>query len=376
MTRRLRAILLGLALALMVPASTEAQDWGSSYFPYLTTATGEFPVFAFRYLYQRPSAWDDPYPAAGDFRAEVGVGIRGGWFTTLRFRAPGLWEGWRLRADIDARREPQFFYFGLGNETIRDEALERAEKSFYKVRRVRYRGDVEVTRNLVGHFGAAAALGITFARFSPPAEPSLFRSDFGGTLREDTDASLRVSLLYDSRDTDYNTRHGVLLEAGATVASGGKGYTRLHTNLRGFLSVREGTVLAGRLVMASTTGEPTLDARYDVDMWEQPVRVFGGDQSNRGLADSRYLGEDVLFVNAEIRHDILNLGDYGALTALVFVDAGRVFDVEPFKITTADWHTSVGAGLALRVLRSSIATFNFSDGPDGFEFEVGTGWMF
>jgi hypothetical protein len=35
-----------------------------------------------------------------------------------------------------------------------------------------------------------------------------------------------------------------------------------------------------------------------------------------------------------------------------------------------------GGGIALRILRSSIFAFNFAGGPDGFNFSVGSGWMF
>ena len=35
-----------------------------------------------------------------------------------------------------------------------------------------------------------------------------------------------------------------------------------------------------------------------------------------------------------------------------------------------------GGGIALRILRSTIFTFNFAGGPDGFNFSVGNGWMF
>jgi hypothetical protein len=35
-----------------------------------------------------------------------------------------------------------------------------------------------------------------------------------------------------------------------------------------------------------------------------------------------------------------------------------------------------GGGLAIRVLRFTIWTFNFGGGPDGFEFSAGSGWSF
>ena len=45
-------------------------------------------------------------------------------------------------------------------------------------------------------------------------------------------------------------------------------------------------------------------------------------------------------------------------------------------VTTEDLKVGGGGGIALRILRSTIFTFNFAGGPDGFNFEVGSGWMF
>lgn len=370
-----RSIGLLIPLILAFGSELRAQDWGMSYFPYITSKSSEFPVFAFRVLYSKPSEWDKPYVAAGDLRADVGVGVRGGWLASVRFRAPGLWDGWRMRAEVSAARAPRQHYFGLGNATEVDEQRASREEFFYRVKRTRYRANVEVTRRLTGNLHASVSPGVSFVRYSPHTDSSVFATDFGAEL-EDTDATVRTSLVFDTRDTDYNTQRGVLLEVGGLAGTGGDGYTRLYTNLRGWLSIREGTVLAGRLVAAGMGGTPPLDARFNLEMWERQVRAYGGDQSNRGMSDGRFLGTDALFVNTEIRHDLLNVGDYGAITLLAYFDAGRVFEEESFRFTTDEFHVGVGGGIGLRVLRSNILTFNFGDGPEGFEFEFGTGWMF
>ena len=370
-----RSILLAALVLLGVGAPLQGQSWGASYFPYVTSRSSEFPVFAFRYLYAKPAEWDAPYVAAGDLRADVGVGVRGGWLAGVRFRAPGLWDGWRLQAEVSAARAPRQHYFGLGNATVVDDQLANSAEFFYRVKRARYRASVEVTRRLAGRLHLAVSPTLSFVRYSAHPGASAFANDFGPEL-EDTDATLRTSLIYDSRDTDYNTHRGVLLEVGGAVGSGGDGYTRLYTNLRGWLTLREGTVVAGRVVAAGMGGTPPLDARFNLEMWEKQVRAYGGDQSNRGTSDGRYLGTDALFVNAEVRHDLLNLGNYGAVSLLAYFDAGRVFERESFRLTTEDFHVGVGGGLAVRILRSNIVTFNFGDGPEGFEFEFGSGWMF
>ena len=192
----------------------------------------------------------------------------------------------------------------------------------------------------------------------------------------ETDVSGRLALVYDTRDNEYNTHQGLLLEAGAQVGSGGDGYTRLYTILRGYLTVREGTVVAARLAASGMGGTPTLDARYMIPGWEKEILVLGGQYSHRSLDNGRLAGRHTLFANLEVRHDLLAFGDLGAITLIGFADAGRVFEGENFRLTTKDMKVGGGGGVGLRILRSTIFTFNFAGGPDGFNFSVGSGWMF
>jgi outer membrane protein assembly factor BamA len=216
---------------------------------------------------------------------------------------------------------------------------------------------------------------VEWTRFTTLPGQSLFQSDFGPELKEN-DVSGRVALVYDTRDVEYNTHQGVLLEAGAQVGSGGDGYTRLYTVLRGYVSPREGTVIAARLAASGMGGTPTLNARYIIPAWEDQISVLGGQYSHRSFDTGRFAGTGVLFGNLEVRHDLLSLGDLGAITLLGFVDAGRVFEGENFRITTGGLKVGGGGGVGIRVLRSTIFTLNFAGGPDGFNYSLGSGWMF
>jgi len=146
--------------------------------------------------------------------------------------------------------------------------------------------------------------------------------------------------------------------------------------LRGYVSPREGTVIAARLAASGMGGDPTLNARYYVPTWENQIPVLGGQYSHRSFDTGRFAGKHVLFGNLEVRHDLLPFGDLGAITLLAFLDAGRVFEGESFELTADDVKVGGGGGVALRILRSSIFTFNFAGGPDGFNYSVGSGWMF
>jgi hypothetical protein len=354
-------------------AETET-PWRTSYLPYLTSDPNDGPVFAFRVHYFQPAEYDDRVTSNAAFTPEAGITLRGGRHVILRFRAPQLWKNWRLKTLAAAVREVRFGYFGLGNETVENSELVTPSQPFlYRVRRARYGGQVDVTRRIRGPLQVALLGNAEWTRFTSLPLPSVFKSDFGPELRE-TDFSSRVALVYDTRDKEYNTHQGLLLEAGAQAGTGGSGYTRLYTVLRGYLSPREGTVVAARFVASGISGSPTLNARFIIPAWEDQIQVLGGQYSHRSFDAGRFAGKGVMFGNFEVRHDLLAFGDLGAITLIGFVDAGRVFEGE--KFTTKDLKVGGGGGIGLRILRSTIFTLNLAGGPDGFNYSVGSGWMF
>ena len=350
--------------------------WRTSYFPYITGGSNDGPVLAFRVHHFQPAEYEARVTTAAALTVDAGITSRGSRYFSIKFRAPQLWKDWRISALAAAGREVRFGYFGLGNETVKDDNADTPEQPFiYRVRRARYGGKIEATRRLRGPLQLGLLANVEWTRFTTLPGPSLFKTDFGTELRE-TDVFGRVALVYDTRDNEYNTHKGLLLEAGAQVAAGGDDYTRLYTVLRGYLPVREGTVAAARLVASGMGGAPTLNARLYVPSWENQIPVLGGQYSHRSFDTGRFAGKHLLMGNLEVRHDLLPFGDLGAITLLAFLDAGRVFEDESFKLTTSGVKVGGGGGVVVRILRSSILTFNFAGGPDGFRATLGSGWMF
>ncbi len=355
----------------------ESLPWRTSYFPYFSGGANDGLMLNFRVRYWQAAEYEDRVTANAALNLDAGVSARGSRHAYAQFRAPQIAEGWRFDAKVGALREARFGYFGLGNDTdYNKDAVNEAQPFLYRVRRTRYRGVVEVTREIRRPFMVALMGDVERARFTSLPGPSIFATDFEPDELKQTDVSGRLALVYDTRDNEFNTNQGLLLEAGTQVGSGGDGYSRLYAILRGYLMVREGTVLAARLGASGTGGTPSLDALYRIPGWEREIPVLGGEYSHRSLDTGRLAGRHVLFGNLEVRHDLLAFGDLGAITLMAFTDAGRVFQGESFKLTTEDLKVGGGGGVALRILRSSIFTFNFAGGPDGFNFSVGTGWMF
>jgi outer membrane protein assembly factor BamA len=373
-------VLLGLLFTTQLVAQEEDDSgapWRTSYFPYLSGGTNDGPVLNFRVRYWQAAEYEDRVTANAALDAEAGITVRGSRHAFVRFRAPQVAEGWRFDAMVKAAREVRFGYFGLGNETeYNNEAVTEAQPFLYRVRRTRYRGVAEVTRHIRGPLMVALMGDVEQARFTSLPGPSVFDADFDPDELKQNDVSGRLALVYDTRDNEYNTHQGLLLEAGTQIGSGGDGYTRLYTLLRAYVMPLEGTVVAARIGASGMGGTPSLDARYTIPGWEREVPVLGGEYSHRALDVGRLAGRHLLFGNLEVRHDLLAFGDLGAVTLLAFTDAGRVFEEESFRLTLDDLKVGGGGGVALRILRSSIFTFNFAGGPDGFNFSVGSGWMF
>jgi outer membrane protein assembly factor BamA len=375
----LLAPLLAGAPALTAQEGDESEPrapWRTSYFPSVSSLANDGPVISARIRYWQPAPYEARTTYAAALDGGIGASFNGTRYAAVRFRAPGLRKDWRLDASLVAERLARFGYFGLGNDTEYDKDQVGEDTPFvFRVRRIRYEGRIEITRRIRGPFQAALRTDLGQARFTTLPGPSVFIEDFGEEL-EQNDVSGRLALIYDTRDNEFNTLRGVYAEAGAQVGSGGEGYTRLYGVVRGYLPIREGTVVAARIAGSGMGGTPNLYARSNLPTWNDQVPLLGGENSHRSFDTGRFAGEGALFGNFEVRHDVLPFGDLGAVSLIAFLDAGRVFENGAFRITTEDLHVGGGGGISLRILRSSIFTFNFAGGPDGFNFSLGSGWMF
>jgi hypothetical protein len=359
------------------PTFDASAPWLLSYFPYLTGGANDAPTVAFRARYWRPADLDDRVTQLVSLTADAGVSFRGSRFVDLRLFAPHIAPNWRLSGALYGGREARFGYFGLGNTTTRNEDLADSTQPYlYRVGRTRYEAQGELSRRLAGQLWLGLMGDFTASRFGALDGPSIFRSSFGPEL-DDDDVSGRAALVYDARDNEYNTHRGYMLEAGAQVGSGGDGYHRFYGIASGWLPVREGTVLAARLLGSGMGGTPPLNARFIVPAWERTIGVLGGAGSNRALTTGRFAGTGVLVGNFEVRQDVMSFGgDIGRLGAMAFLDAGRVFEGEDFRLTLKALSVGGGGGLWFRVLRSTIVTATVARGPDGTRVTLSNGWMF
>jgi len=383
----------GLLAARPLAAQEEPNPWRISDFPYLMGDPTSGLLIIGHIQYAREADYDSRVPYDGYLGLEAAWGTRSSRFAILKYRAPSLLSGWRFAGDLGAVREGKFGYYGQGPGGEGGFDLD-SPTDFFRVHRTRYYVRGEVTRRLSKQLSAAVAAGAVHYRYAPLSDGDAFRTDFFDSPLTGTDVTGRVSLVFDTRNNELVPTKGLLLEAGLYAGSGkfeqrnlasggggpvssfsGSGYTGGYTHLRAYFSPRSGTILAGRVALRGLSGNAPLDARYQMPGWERDVTVYGGADSHRSFVRGRFVGRGVLLSSLEVRHTLIDIGDYGAITILAFLDAGRVFEGAP-SVTLSKWTVGGGGGLGVKVIRSALLTFNFAGGPDGFTFSMGNGWAF
>ena len=384
-------LLAGALAGLVLTAPLAAQEpWRASYYPYPLKGPNDQLSLVLHYQVGQAADYADRVPFGRSFSVEGGINASGSRFLITRCKAPRMADGWRLYGEAGATRENRFGYFGLGNDTEEtDDADLETNPYSDRVRRSRTYARLDVTRRISGPFHVAAGVSFTHSSYGSLPGESHFLNDFfpippclpeveecarAGSDPGDDDFAGRVGLVLDTRDDEFVPGRGVLIEAGAEFGSGGQGYSGLYGLASGFATPYEGAVIAGRFLVRSLQSEAPLDARSTLYAWERSVPLLGGPESHRSFVYGRYTGRQALAANLEYRQDVLNFGDFGAISAVGFFDGGMVqenADLESNKL-----HIGAGAGLAFRILRSTVLQLNFAGGPDGFQFSMGTGWAF
>ena len=397
----MRRLPLLLLLAAGPLAAQDPVPWRPAYFPYLFGDPNTGLMLVGHYQLARQADYDARVPFDAILSAEAGASLHGSRFATARFRAPLLIKGWRIAGDLAAVREDKFGYYGRGPEGANESIGPDGEPDdFFRVHRTRYLARAEATRRLRGPVSLAVGAGVEHFRFAPVTDGTLFTNDFLDAPLTGTDATGRLTAVLDTRDNEFLPAKGLFFEAGVYGGTGrfeernipppaqqpavsyiasytGRGYAGGYLHLRGYVSPRMGTVVAGRIAYRGVGKNAPLEARYGFPGWERDLPVVGGAESDRSFVRGRLLGRNVGLASLEVRHNLLDVGDYGGITVIAFSDAARAWDSDAAGPTVHKrWKVGGGGGVAVRILRSALLTINFAGGPDGFTFSMGNGWAF
>jgi outer membrane protein assembly factor BamA len=208
--------------------------------------------------------------------------------------------------------------------------------------------------------------------------------------------SLRLGLIYDTRDNEPNPNKGIWTEAfWATFpgfASSSKTFNRFIITHRQYIPlIYSKLTLSYRISYQGTiSGEvPWYMLSAVQNMGMQLSRDgLGGAKTVRGILRNRVVGEDFVYSNIELRYKFLKTLIFNQnihLSFVPFLDLGRV--TRPYKLPqttntdaitylaqgdTDGWHGGYGTGLFAAVNENFVLGFNYGkaidqrDGNQGF----------
>ncbi|NIM49850.1 MAG: BamA/TamA family outer membrane protein [Gemmatimonadales bacterium] len=368
---------------------TLGPSWTDLAYPKVYWTPRDGVTFGLYYAQVRPLGYDDynaPPPYRGTITLDGHIATSGSKGLELAARFPKMLDGWRLTLVLQAVRRARENFFGIGNDAEFDgDNVTDAQPHFYRSdnRRLIARGEIQ--RRIIGGLRVLTGFHAEGWRIDTLPGASQLAADLQAGLDptigiSTADISGRVGLVFDTRNDEVAPRRGVRLEAiygfaDSTVA-GDLSYTRATVSATGYLPVRHNLLLAARVVGQSMTGSPGLGSLYHIEASSDPFFGVGGASSHRALRRRRLLDAGKLLANFDVRYDLLAEPTLFRVTLVGFLDAGRVFPVDEFRLTTDDLHVGGGLGLFVQLFRAGILGTTTAVGPDGFTAHFHTQWTY
>jgi outer membrane protein assembly factor BamA len=278
---------------------------------------------------------------------------------TLFMDAPNVGgSGWRVDANAAYESLRAAPYYGIGNNTVRDETLEEEPNSMY----YRYgRQRVQLTSNVQRRIGATplrVLIGAGASRSVIDEIPSgtsvtlLSTEHGGGEAPEGWSNHLRAGLVWDTRDREVHTRSGtwadLLVQRVDDRLGSDWNYTRSTFTVRQYIPLGAKVTLAQRLVAQNVSGDAPFHDLAILQTSFKQQEGLGGAGSMRGIPKNRFIGKGLALSNTEVRWraaDFPLAGKPGSLTLIGFLDAGRVWE-DRFDVgsATSELHAATGVG--------------------------------
>ena len=311
---------------------------------------------------------------------------------TLFFDSPHLLPGgWRLDAFVGSEEHIATPYYGMGNASSYDPALESdTNPYYYRFGRTRRSLSVNVQRPLGDTplrllLGAAAGhVGVTPVPQSRGT--TLLAEELGaGPAPEGWTNSVRAGLVWDTRDRETGPHRGtwteVLIQRADTWLGSDFSYTRTTFTDRRYVPLTSRLVFANRFLVQHVTEGAPLHDLHGIQASFKGQEGLGGAKSVRGVLKNRFVGRGTFLWNAEVRFrvaDFRMLGRPSHTVLSAFVDSGRVWEdgLHPTDIFT-DLHLGFGGGVRLGMGENFVVALDAGTGTEtGMPIYIGLGYLF
>ena len=311
---------------------------------------------------------------------------------TLFVDAPSSREhAWRYTAYVGREQQLASPYYGLGNATPYDSALEHGStRYFYRYGRDRIRltGDVQ---HAIGHPSVRALFGVGASTDKIDLTPfdsghTLIQQDLSNKTPANGHTNfVRAGLTWDTRDREIGTQSGswvdFLVQRVDKKLGASNDYTRWTAAARHYQPVGGRITIANRLLAQNSSGDVPFYVLGELQTTQKPQDGLGGSSSVRGLPKNRYVGRGILVSNNEVRWRAADFGLLGRPSSLVlsgFVDAGRVW-ATGIDVSSAldELHAGYGGGARLALGSSFVVAVDVGHSAQASApIYIGLGYMF
>jgi outer membrane protein assembly factor BamA len=311
---------------------------------------------------------------------------------TLFYDAPSRPErAWRVTAFAGHEQQLAAPYYGIGNATPYDPAVERGStRYFYRYGHTRDRLSVDL-QHALWHPSVRLLIGAGVSREAVNLTPfdsgtTLIERDLGSVAppRQRTNFA-RVGLTWDTRDREIGTESGTWADAllqrvdkslGATES-----YTRWTATVRHYQPLGGRVTFANRLLAQNISGDAPFYALSEVQTTQKSQDGLGGSSTVRGLPKDRYAGKGIVASNNELRWRAADFGLLGRPSSLIlstFADAGRVWtDGIDASSVFQDLHAGYGGGARLSFGPSFVVSLDVGHSSQATApIYIGLGYMF
>lgn len=310
---------------------------------------------------------------------------------TLFVDAPELRDGWRLSAFLGREKQIATPYYGPGNASDYDPALESEEGPdpfYYRFGRTQNSLRVDGQRSVGARLRMLLGLGVvrTSLVTVPDGEGTTLFADTHGNEVDPTWANYgRLGLVWDSRDRETGTTRGVwteaLVQAVPSALGAEESYLRWTFADRRYFPLGSRVVLAYRVLLQHVTPGAPDHELFTVQTSFKQQEGIGGAKTVRGLLKNRLLGRGALVWNTELRWraaDFRLLGRSFHTVLSAFVDQGRVWeDGLVLGEVLSDLHRGWGGGLRLGMGENfTVAIDAATSDETGLPVYIGLGYLF
>jgi outer membrane protein assembly factor BamA len=322
-----------------------------------------------------------------------------------------LGPGYRITAELKMLKQQYNSYYGLGNNSIFNEAFIEVDKDDNPVDTTlfknkyyytHYRGRISFTAQIIKAFKShpngrpllsmLAGVGVINTENKLDENITKLGEDLqsGIITQKEIDGGfsnyLKLGVIHDTRDNEPAPNSGhwtdIVTEVYTKVIGSDWDFIKLTLTDRRYFRLLPRVVYAQRVVFEKMFGDPPF---YELSFYGSSYKIdegLGGSKSLRGILKSRYLGEMKAFANTEIRYRFLDFSAFNQdfyLATNVFFDFGKVWsDRDPLNENNLkNLRYGYGAGLHIGWNENFIIAVDGGTSEEtGLQLYIGLGFLY